>query len=40
MRLEGQLRERRFFKERWWDHLIYAILESEWHELTSGSRGG
>jgi RimJ/RimL family protein N-acetyltransferase len=39
MLLEGRLRERRFFKERWWDHLIYAILEPEWHKLTSGSRG-
>jgi ribosomal-protein-alanine N-acetyltransferase len=30
MRLEGRLRERRFFKQRWWDHLFYAILEQEW----------
>ena len=30
MRLEGRLRERRYFKDRWWDHLFYAILEQEW----------
>jgi len=30
MRLEGRLRERRFFKGRWWDHLFYAVLEQEW----------
>jgi RimJ/RimL family protein N-acetyltransferase len=31
MRLEGCLRERRYFKGRWWDHLFYGILEQEWH---------
>jgi RimJ/RimL family protein N-acetyltransferase len=30
MRLEGRLRENEFFKGRWWDTLIYAILVQEW----------
>lgn len=30
MRLEGQLRENRWMKGRWWDILLYAILEQEW----------
>lgn len=30
MRLEGRLRENEFFKGRWWDKLIYAILVDEW----------
>jgi RimJ/RimL family protein N-acetyltransferase len=30
MRQEGQLREKEYFKGRWWDTRLYAILESEW----------
>lgn len=30
MRQEGRLRGNEFFKGRWWDTLIYAILENEW----------
>lgn len=30
MRLEGELRENHFFRGRWWDTAIYAILEDEW----------
>ena len=30
MSLEGRLREKDYFKGRWWDALIYAILEEEW----------
>ncbi len=30
MRLEGHLREDRYYKNRWWDTLIYAILYAEW----------
>jgi [ribosomal protein S5]-alanine N-acetyltransferase len=30
MRLEGRLRETQHFKGRWWDLLLYGILESEW----------
>jgi len=33
MRLEGRLRQDDFFKGRWWDDLIYAILENEWNPL-------
>ncbi len=30
MRLEGHLREQKFFRHRWWDTVIYALLEDEW----------
>lgn len=30
MRLEGRLRERDFYKGRWWDTLSYGILAQEW----------
>ncbi len=30
MRLEGRLRENEYFKDRWWDTLIYAVLMQEW----------
>jgi RimJ/RimL family protein N-acetyltransferase len=30
MRLEGRLREHEHFKGRWWDTLLYGILEHEW----------
>lgn len=30
MRCEGRLRENEFFKERWWDTLVYGILAREW----------
>jgi RimJ/RimL family protein N-acetyltransferase len=30
MRLEGRLRENQFFKGRWWDTLVYALLAEEW----------
>jgi ribosomal-protein-alanine N-acetyltransferase len=32
MTLEGQLREKEYFKGRYWDALIYAVLEQEWDE--------
>jgi ribosomal-protein-alanine N-acetyltransferase len=32
MRLEGCLRHKEYYKERWWDRLLYAILEDEWRE--------
>ncbi|CAG0926899.1 diamine N-acetyltransferase [Thermoflexales bacterium] len=31
LKLEGRLREKEYFKDRWWDMLLYAILEGEWH---------
>ena len=30
MKLEGRLRDKAYFKDRWWDELIYAILADEW----------
>ena len=30
MRQEGHLRENEWMKDRWWDTLLYAILEDEW----------
>jgi len=30
MRLEGRLRHKERYKGRWWDTLLYAILEDEW----------
>lgn len=30
MRLEGELRQHKFFQDRWWDTAIYAILAHEW----------
>ena len=27
--LEGRLRENEYFKGRWWDTLLYGLLESE-----------
>jgi [ribosomal protein S5]-alanine N-acetyltransferase len=30
---EGRLREAEFFKDRWWDHLLFGILRREWEEL-------
>ncbi len=30
LKLEGRLRDKEYFKGRWWDTLMYAILENEW----------
>ena len=30
MKREGWLRENKYFKGRWWDTLIYAVLAEEW----------
>ena len=30
MQREAHLREQAWFKDRWWDSLIYAVLEDEW----------
>ena len=30
LRLEGRWRENEHFKGRWWDTLLYGLLESEW----------
>jgi ribosomal-protein-alanine N-acetyltransferase len=34
MRLEGRLVEKVYFKECWWDTLIFALLETEWQNQT------
>ena len=31
MQLEGRLRETEYFKDRWWDTLVYGMLDTEWH---------
>jgi [ribosomal protein S5]-alanine N-acetyltransferase len=31
MTLEGHLHESEYFKNRWWDTLLYAMLEDEWY---------
>ena len=30
MKREGLLREANYFKERWWDTLVYGLLKDEW----------
>jgi ribosomal-protein-alanine N-acetyltransferase len=32
MRCEGRLRDKAYYKGRWWDTLLYAVLDYEWHE--------
>jgi len=36
MRREAQFREREYFKGRWWDGLVYAILDYEWQNREGG----
>ena len=31
MQPEGRLREKEYFKGRWWDTLLFSILDHEWH---------
>lgn len=33
MHREGHLRENEFYKDRWWDTFMYAILENEWRAM-------
>jgi [ribosomal protein S5]-alanine N-acetyltransferase len=33
MRLEGRLRDAEYYKDRWWDKLLYGMLESEFTRL-------
>lgn len=30
MRLEGVFRHHRYFRGRWWDSAVYALLAQEW----------
>jgi RimJ/RimL family protein N-acetyltransferase len=34
MRFEGEFRQNQFFRDRWWNTTIYAILKPEWEEAT------
>lgn len=34
MTLEGYLRHKQWYKERWWDTLLFAILEDEWSDTS------
>jgi RimJ/RimL family protein N-acetyltransferase len=34
MRREAHFRERDYFKGRWWDSMIYAVLVHEWRAAT------
>lgn len=38
MQLEGCLRDHQWFKGRWWDTLLYSILEQEWREQRQRQR--
>lgn len=40
MQQEGRLRENRWMKDRWWDTLLYAILEHEWQARHSPQSEG
>lgn len=35
MRLEGELRQNRFFRGRWWNTVIYAVLKDEWENAVT-----
>ena len=34
LRQEGRLREKEFFKSRWWDTLVFGVLKHEWLKTT------
>lgn len=36
MKQEGRLRENEYFKGRWWDTLLYALLKDEWRYGSTG----
>lgn len=38
MKFEGHFRENRFYRERWWDSLYYAVLEEEWQSHKNGKQ--
>ena len=40
MQLEGRLRENKYFKGRWWDTLLFGILDYEWksHQVNDEQR--
>lgn len=36
MQQEGCLRHKEYYKGRWWDQLLFAILEDEWRKIERG----
>ncbi len=40
MRREGWLRENEYFKGRWWDTLLFAMLDDEWQAQQQGNGTG
>jgi ribosomal-protein-alanine N-acetyltransferase len=40
MRQEGRLRQNEYFKGRWWDTLLYGMLENEWQTQQSVANTG
>ena len=36
MHPEGRLRETQWYKGRWWDTVVYGILDAEWREERPG----
>jgi RimJ/RimL family protein N-acetyltransferase len=36
MRREAHFREHQWYRDRWWDNLIYAILDHEWRAAQTG----
>jgi [ribosomal protein S5]-alanine N-acetyltransferase len=37
LQLEGRLRENHWMKDRWWDSLVYGLLEQEWRQRIAGA---
>ncbi len=37
---EGRLRSNEFFKGRWWDTLLYALLAEDWQTVSEPAGGG
>src|SRR5262245_25103147 len=40
MRPEGYLREKEYYRGRWWDQLLFAILDHEWRSQTAAVTSG
>jgi [ribosomal protein S5]-alanine N-acetyltransferase len=38
MRPEGYLREKDYYRDRWWDHRLFAVLDYEWKGRASAAR--
>lgn len=33
LRQEARLRDKEYYKGRWWDRLVYAVLEPDWRAV-------